>query len=108
MGELDLAIGAKVVDKSGAWFSFGNVRLGQGRENAKSFLRDNPDLAGEIEAKVLELERAKHEDAKQDAKKKEAESRAVKPTKKTPPAKTPPAKAPPAKAPAPAARRKRA
>ncbi|UCG16626.1 MAG: recombinase RecA [Phycisphaerales bacterium] len=51
---IDLAMAARVVDKSGAWFSFGDVRLGQGRENTKSFLRDNPDLAAEIQQRVLE------------------------------------------------------
>ena len=40
---------AGVVEKSGAWFSAGDDRLGQGRENAKQFLRDNPDIAGRIE-----------------------------------------------------------
>ena len=38
--------------KSGAWFSYGDVRIGQGRENAKQFLRDNPDLADELEGKL--------------------------------------------------------
>ncbi|MDX1999786.1 MAG: recombinase RecA [Thermoanaerobaculia bacterium] len=52
-GELvDLGIEHKMVQKSGAWFSYGDVRLGQGRENAKQFLRDNPDLADEIEVKL--------------------------------------------------------
>ena len=51
VGELiDLGIQHNKVMKSGAWFSAGDVRLGQGRENAKQFLRDNPDLADEIEA----------------------------------------------------------
>ncbi len=51
VGELiDLGIQHKRVNKSGAWFSAGDVRLGQGRENAKQFLRDNEDLADEIEA----------------------------------------------------------
>lgn len=50
---LDLAMAAKVVEKSGAWLSFGDVRLGQGRENAKSFLRDNPDLFDEVRRRVL-------------------------------------------------------
>jgi recombination protein RecA len=50
-GELiDLGVKAGVVEKSGAWFSFNSQRLGQGRENAKTFLRDNPELAKEIEA----------------------------------------------------------
>ena len=43
---------AGVVDKSGAWFSYADDRLGQGRENAKQFLRDNPDVAHEIEDKI--------------------------------------------------------
>ncbi len=42
------------MDKSGAWYSYGDLRLGQGRENAKKFLRDNPDLADEIETKIRE------------------------------------------------------
>ena len=50
MGELiDLGVKAGVVEKSGAWFSYNSQRLGQGRENAKSFLRDNPELAREVE-----------------------------------------------------------
>jgi recombination protein RecA len=43
----------EVVDKSGAWFSFGDVRLGQGREASKTFLRQNPTLMDEIRAEVL-------------------------------------------------------
>ncbi len=50
---LDLAIEDKVCQKSGAWYSYGEVRLGQGRENAKQFLKDNPDLIKEIRVKVL-------------------------------------------------------
>jgi recombination protein RecA len=53
VGELvDLGVEHKVVTKSGAWFAYGDVRLGQGRENAKQFLRDNPDLADELEVKI--------------------------------------------------------
>lgn len=49
-GELvDLGVKAGIVEKSGAWFSYNSQRLGQGRENAKQFLRDNPDTANEIE-----------------------------------------------------------
>jgi len=52
-GELiDLGVTHQEVQKSGAWFSCGDVRLGQGRENAKQFLRDNPDVAEEIEMKI--------------------------------------------------------
>ena len=46
---LDLGVKAGVVEKSGAWFSYNSQRIGQGRENAKLFLRDNPDIADEIE-----------------------------------------------------------
>jgi recombination protein RecA len=49
-GELvDLGVKAGVVEKSGSWFSYNSQRIGQGRENAKQFLRDNPELANEIE-----------------------------------------------------------
>jgi recombination protein RecA len=51
---LDLAIEAGIVDKSGAWFSFNDLRLGQGRENAKKFIEENPDLFEEIRKQVLE------------------------------------------------------
>jgi recombination protein RecA len=52
-GELvDMGLEHKLVQKSGAWYSAGDVRLGQGRENAKQFLRENPDLADEIETKL--------------------------------------------------------
>ena len=52
-GELiDLGIQAGVVEKSGSWISYDNQRIGQGRENAKQFLRDRPDVAGAIEAKI--------------------------------------------------------
>jgi recombination protein RecA len=52
-GELiDLGVKAGVVEKSGSWYSFGDERIGQGRENAKSFLRANPSVAAEIENRV--------------------------------------------------------
>jgi recombination protein RecA len=52
-GELiDLGVKANVVEKSGAWFSYDSQRLGQGRENAKTFLKDNPEIATEIEARI--------------------------------------------------------
>ena len=50
---IDLASEANVVDKSGAWFSFAGERIGQGRENAKQFLIDHPEIAQAIEAKLL-------------------------------------------------------
>ena len=49
---LDLGAKAGIVEKSGAWFSYDSQRIGQGRENAKQFLKDNPDLANKIEAQV--------------------------------------------------------
>ncbi|WP_262298067.1 recombinase RecA [Microvirga sesbaniae] len=53
MGELiDLGVKANVVEKSGAWFSYDSQRLGQGRENAKTFLKDNPEIATDIESKI--------------------------------------------------------
>jgi recombination protein RecA len=55
VGELiDLGVKANVVEKSGAWFSYDSQRIGQGRENAKQFLRDHPDMADKIEVKVRE------------------------------------------------------
>ena len=52
-GELiDLGVKAGIVEKSGAWFSFADQRIGQGRENAKNFLKDNPDIAFQIEDKI--------------------------------------------------------
>ena len=52
-GELiDLGVKANIVEKSGSWFSYGDQRIGQGRENTKQFLRDNPEIADEIERAV--------------------------------------------------------
>jgi recombination protein RecA len=51
---LDLGIEDKIIDKSGAWLNYGELRLGQGRENAKQFLRENPALIEEISRRVLE------------------------------------------------------
>ena len=50
---LDLALQDEIVAKSGAWFNYKDVRLGQGRENVKTFLRDNPDLFAEIQAAIV-------------------------------------------------------
>ncbi len=55
VGELiDLGVKANLVEKSGAWFSYDSTRIGQGRENAKQFLRDHPDMATTIEQRVRE------------------------------------------------------
>jgi recombination protein RecA len=52
---VDLGVEADVINKSGAWFSYGDVRLGQGRENAKAFLQENPEIALKVEEKVKEV-----------------------------------------------------
>ncbi|WP_104020425.1 recombinase RecA [Roseovarius nitratireducens] len=49
---LDMGVKAGIVDKSGSWFSYGDERIGQGRENAKTFLKENPRVATEIEDKI--------------------------------------------------------
>ncbi|HQI27203.1 MAG TPA: intein-containing recombinase RecA, partial [Sedimentisphaerales bacterium] len=51
---LDLAIAADIVQKSGAWINYGSIRLGQGRENAKKYLIDYPEVRSEIRDKVIE------------------------------------------------------
>jgi recombination protein RecA len=50
---LDLGVKAEIVEKSGSWYSYDSVRIGQGREQAKIFLKENPDMAKEIETKIL-------------------------------------------------------
>jgi len=49
---LDLGVDRRIIEKSGAWFAYGGERLGQGRENAKQFLRDNPDIYKAIEDRL--------------------------------------------------------
>jgi recombination protein RecA len=51
---LDVAVSLDIVNKSGSWFSYGDQRIGQGRENAKAFLRDNQDITKEVESKIRE------------------------------------------------------
>ncbi|MFV0679269.1 recombinase RecA [Ottowia sp.] len=51
---IDMGVTAKVLDKSGAWYAYSGEKIGQGRDNAREFLRENPDLAAEIENKVRE------------------------------------------------------
>ena len=52
---IDLAVNANIINKSGAWFSYNGNKIGQGRENAKEFIKNNPDIAKEIEEKVRAL-----------------------------------------------------
>ena len=55
MGELvDLGVATEIIEKSGSWYSYKTERIGQGRENAKQFLRDNPEMADEIEDLIRE------------------------------------------------------
>jgi recombination protein RecA len=49
---LDLGVKAGVVEKSGSWFSYDSVRIGQGRENAKTFLKENPEMSAKLEAAI--------------------------------------------------------
>jgi recombination protein RecA len=51
---LDLGVKHDIVDKSGAWFSYNGERLGQGRDNSKNFLKENPEMMEEIRQKVCE------------------------------------------------------
>ncbi|MEJ2491223.1 MAG: recombinase RecA [Desulfuromonadales bacterium] len=50
---VDLGVNCNIIEKSGSWFSYGEERIGQGRENAKQFLSEHPETAAEIEAKIL-------------------------------------------------------
>jgi len=52
---LDLAVDRNIIDKSGAWFSYNKERIGQGRENSRQFLKENPVMLAEIEARLMEL-----------------------------------------------------
>ena len=55
MGEIiDLGVDNDIIDKSGSWFSYGETKLGQGRDSVKTILTDNPDLCDELEAKIIE------------------------------------------------------
>jgi len=49
---LDLAVSLDIIDKRGSYYSYSDVRLGQGRENSKQYLKENPDLAKEIELAI--------------------------------------------------------
>ena len=59
MGEIiDLGVEYDIIDKSGSWFSYGETKLGQGRDSVKSILKDNPELCDEIEARIVEASKA--------------------------------------------------
>lgn len=73
---LDLAAGANIVNKSGAWYAYEGNKIGQGRENTKQYLKDNPEIFAEISAKVREHYGLQNsdEDTKKDTDKKKAET----------------------------------
>ncbi len=50
---IDLGVETNLVEKAGTWFSYGEVRIGQGRENAKEFLKTHPEVAADLESKLL-------------------------------------------------------
>jgi recombination protein RecA len=52
---IDVGLEYKLIEKSGTWFTYGNERLGQGRENAKMFLKENENIAKELEKKIREV-----------------------------------------------------
>ncbi len=49
---LDLGVNLEIIEKSGSWFSYNGTRIGQGRENVKRYLQDNPEIADEIDKKI--------------------------------------------------------
>jgi len=51
---VDLGVEKNIIEKSGAWYSYGGNRIGQGRENVKEFLKGNPSVASEIQDKIVE------------------------------------------------------
>ena len=70
---LDMAVNLDIIDKSGSWFSYGDTRIGQGRENAKKYLADNPEIANDIEDKIRQnyeeaFEKSLGEDKEEDKK----------------------------------------
>jgi recombination protein RecA len=51
---IDMGVNARILEKSGAWYAYNGEKIGQGKDNAREFLRENPDIAFEIENKVRE------------------------------------------------------
>jgi recombination protein RecA len=92
---IDMAAGCGVVSRSGTWYAYGDTRLGQGRENARQFLRDNPEMLAEIRAKVIEVKITPPEPPKEPEVKSMAEERVKTAGKLPEPAETKrPARAP--------------
>ncbi|MBO7078293.1 MAG: DNA recombination/repair protein RecA, partial [Bacilli bacterium] len=59
---LDMAVEYDIINKSGAWFSYNDEKIGQGRENVKAYILSNPDFAAEVEEKIKEQLTKKDED----------------------------------------------
>lgn len=78
---LDLAASLGIINKSGAWYAYKDAKIGQGRENAKQYLNENPEIADEVEAKVREhyglLEGKTEEESSKDIKEKKADDKAA-------------------------------
>ena len=51
---IDLGVEYEIINKAGSWFSYGDTKLGQGRDSVKAILQDNPDLMDELEVKIME------------------------------------------------------
>jgi recombination protein RecA len=72
---LDVGVEAGIVDKAGAWYSYGDVRLGQGRDNSKQFLMENREIMDEIENKVREKYNLQKKQTKPEDKKEEKDNK---------------------------------
>ena len=71
---IDLGVKHNIVDKAGAWYSYGSERIGQGKENSRIFLKENVDIANEIENKIIAITQGKEvvkDNTKEDAKESE-------------------------------------
>ncbi len=75
---IDIGVDKGIVEKSGSWFSYGDLRLGQGKENVRNFLEENPDITGEIESRLLVALGIRKPEEQTDAGKQAAGERAVK------------------------------
>lgn len=64
-GAIDSGVTAGIVNKSGSWFSYGDIKLGQGRENSKEFLKENPDIFEEIDSQIREKYNLKRNEVKE-------------------------------------------
>ena len=73
---LDLGVEAGIINKSGAWYSYGEERVGQGRDNARTFLEEHPDVLAAVERKLLQKHGLIQEDKPEEPKKAEAEAKA--------------------------------